>query len=326
MKLLLTIVIALAARRSYSSSIPDVSKISGVDLVEYVNRIQDDFVVGLVNATIDEMRTKVMLSRYADAHSDETLAGAVDDVADAIPDAFDAREHLPNCASIRLIRDQTNCGACWAFAAAEVMSDRVCIATRGARQPILSAEDALACCGQSCGLGCSGGYLIKALEFFNRRGVVTGGDYLGGGCKPYTVPPCDHAHCKPAETPQCHETCQSGYSKSFSDDKHFGKSAYAVAKTVAAIQTEIMTNGPVSAAITVHEDFYKYKSGVYHHVAGPDLGGHAIKIIGWGSENGNDYWLAANSWGSGWGEDGFFRFRRGVDECGIESGVVAGLV
>lgn len=68
-----------------------------------------------------------------------------------------------------------------------------------------------------------------------------------------------------------------------------------------------------------------YKSGVYKHVSGQQLGGHAVKIYGWGTENGEDYWLIANSWSSEWGETGSFRILRGTNECGIEAGVVGGL-
>ncbi|CAO4377052.1 unnamed protein product [Caenorhabditis nigoni] len=93
---------------------------------------------------------------------------------------------------------------------------------------------------------------------------------------------------------------------------------------VAAIQTEIMTNGPVEAAFTVYDDFNHYRSGVYRHTAGKLVGGHAVKIIGWGIQNGAPYWLMANSWGPYWGENGFFKMLRGVDECGIESTIVAG--
>jgi len=67
-----------------------------------------------------------------------------------------------------------------------------------------------------------------------------------------------------------------------------------------------------------------YKSGVYKHVTGEYLGGHAIKIVGWGVENGVDYWLVANSWDYGFGLKGFFMIQRGTDECGIEDGCVAG--
>lgn len=56
------------------------------------------------------------------------------------------------------------------------------------------------------------------------------------------------------------------------------------------------------------------------------LGGHAVKIIGWGTENGSPYWLVANSWNTDWGDlGGYFKILRGVDECGIESSIVAGM-
>ena len=85
-----------------------------------------------------------------------------------------------------------------------------------------------------------------------------------------------------------------------------------------------MTYGPVEAAFTVYADFPTYKSGVYKHVSGGMLGGHAIKIIGWGVENGQDYWIVVNSWNETWGDNGTFKIARGDDECGIEDGIVAG--
>lgn len=50
-----------------------------------------------------------------------------------------------------------------------------------------------------------------------------------------------------------------------------------------------------------------YKSGVYSHTSGYLEGGHAVKLIGWGTESGKDYWLCANSWGTGWGISGYFK-------------------
>jgi len=91
------------------------------------------------------------------------------------------------------------------------------------------------------------------------------------------------------------------------------------------IQTEILKNGPVEAAMMVYDDFLLYKSGVYHHVHGLMLGGHAVKILGWGSENGVPYWLVANSWNYDWGDGGFFKIMRGKNEGGIETMIVAGL-
>lgn len=78
-----------------------------------------------------------------------------------------------------------------------------------------------------------------------------------------------------------------------------------------------MTNGPVVGEIYVYSDLLTYKSGVYHHVSGKSLGGRAIKIVGWGVENEVPYWLVANSWNEDWGDNGFFKIRRGKDDCGI---------
>ncbi len=86
-----------------------------------------------------------------------------------------------------------------------------------------------------------------------------------------------------------------------------------------------MKNGPVEAALTVYEDFLLYKSGVYQHVHGKALGGHAIRMLGWGVEDGTPYWLIANSWNTDWGDNGYFKILRGKDHCGIESQITAGL-
>ena len=70
---------------------------------------------------------------------------------------------------------------------------------------------------------------------------------------------------------------------------------------VAKIQTDIMTNGPVTGAFTVYSDFPSYKSGVYKHTTNEQLGGHAVVMMGWGTENGTPYWLIKNSWNEQWG-------------------------
>lgn len=66
-------------------------------------------------------------------------------------------------------------------------------------------------------------------------------------------------------------------------------------------------------------------SGVYQHVKGNKVGGHAVKLLGWGTENNTDFWWCANSWNTDWGGyGGFFKIKRGTNECNIESDVVAG--
>jgi len=90
------------------------------------------------------------------------------------------------------------------------------------------------------------------------------------------------------------------------------------------MMAELATNGPVESAFTVYADFVHYKSGVYSHQTGEPLGGHAIKVIGYGTENGTDYWLVQNSWTTTWGDGGYFKIKRGDDECGIEDSFTAG--
>ena len=128
------------------------------------------------------------------------------------------------------------------------------------------------------------------------------------------------------DTPKCVASCDANttYGTQYANDRHIFASAYSLAADVKSIQTEIYQNGPVEAAFTVYEDFLTYKSGVYQHMTGQVDGGHAIKIMGWGTENGTAYWLVANSWNEDWGDRGTFKIRRGTDECGIEDQVIAG--
>ena len=247
-----------------------------------------------------------------------------------IPEEFDARSNWPHCTSISEIRDQGSCGSCWAFGAVEVMSDRICI--HNGKKIHVSAEDLLSCC-YTCGFGCNGGLPEAAFHFWNKHGIVSGGVYGSHeGCQPYEIEPCEH-HAngtrKPCSeggrTPKCHRSCEKGYNVPYKKDKTFGQPGYEVPNNVKAIQTEIMKNGPVEAAFTVYADFVNYKSGVYQHVTGGVLGGHAIRILGWGVEKGTPYWLVANSWNTDWGDKGTFKILRGQDHCGIEGGVVAAI-
>ena len=72
-----------------------------------------------------------------------------------------------------------------------------------------------------------------------------------------------------------------------------------------------MNTGPINSVYNVYEDFFNYRSGIYRYVSGKLLGGHSVRVIGWGYENGTDYWLVANSWGTAWGMKGFFKIKIG---------------
>ena len=244
-----------------------------------------------------------------------------------LPESYDLRDAYPNCETIKEIRDQSYCGACWAFSAAETMSDRLCIASGGELQTRVSAADIVTCC-YYCGDGCFGGWPGSAFDYWIETGVPSGGLYGDtNSCVPYFFPPCDdHPHkCTDYhDTPECQTQCQDGYPKTIDEDRTYGSDDYSVYGEDDIMQ-EIYENGSVAAAFDVYEDFEDYSSGVYQHVTGDYLGGHAVKIIGWGVDDQNvKYWLIANSWNERWGENGYFRMLRGEDECGIEDEVVTG--
>jgi len=250
-----------------------------------------------------------------------------------IPASFDPREKWPECPTIQEIRDQGGCGSCWAFGAATAMSDRICIHSKGKAHVHVSTENLLSCCW-SCGFGCNGGFPGAAWSYWRRQGIVSGGTFDSDqGCQPYKIQPCEHhvngtrGPCaEGGKTPKCHQYCENkNYLVKYNSDLSYGATSYSIKRDEKQIQMELMNNGPVEAAFTVFDDFPNYKSGVYQHVSGNPLGGHAIRILGWGVEESTPYWLVANSWNYDWGDKGTFKILRGSDHCGIESGVVAGI-
>jgi cathepsin B len=258
-----------------------------------------------------------------------------------IPQFFDSRKEFgPECSDlIGTAQDQSNCGSCWSFSTTTALEDRVCLSSKGKEKIRLAPLDTLACCNMDSGcgsFGCNGGDPASAWSWFVHEGVVTGGDFGDEStCKPYAFPKCAHHVESPDlqpcsaneeyETPQCEHRCSnSKYKTGYSQDKHRSVRAYSVSPDEKSIKLEIMKNGPVSAAFQVYEDFLAYTGGIYHHVTGQAVGGHAVKLIGWGEEGGQKYWLLLNSWNPTWGEGGAFRMR--INEGGILDEITAGSV
>jgi len=292
------------------------------------------------------------------------LPEAVSAIEDAaIPDEFDSATNWPQCAKVITdIRDQSNCGCCWAFAGTSAASDRLCIATNASIMVPLSAQDVCFCSSMN---GCGGGQIDTPWDHISSKGAVTGGqqkfsgtgtdpDNFSGGafCSDFSLPHCHHhgpvgkdpfpaegaPGCPSESSPSCPSECGSSAKaphNTFGSDKYTftaGKSGRKLlgggggggvqrASGESGIQKAIMEGGPVETAFTVYTDFANYASGIYHHVSGGVEGGHAVRIVGWGVESGNKYWKVANSWNPYWGEEGYFRIKRGGNECGIENGV-----
>uniref|UniRef100_A0A8C5MQX3 Cathepsin B n=1 Tax=Leptobrachium leishanense TaxID=445787 RepID=A0A8C5MQX3_9ANUR len=324
------VLLSLLATMASCYLIPRLEPLSS-DMINYINKVNTTWTAGHNFKNTDLGHIKRLCGTRLGGPKLPTRVSFADMID--VPESFDAREAWPNCPTIKEIRDQGSCGSCWAFGAVEAMSDRACIHTNGKVNVEVSAEDLLSCCGSECGMGCDGGYPSGAWNYWTEAGLVSGGLYESHvGCRPYSIPPCEHhvngtrPSCKgeQGDTPKCQQKCEDGYAPSYKGDKHFGVDSYTVPANQEEIKAEIFKKGPVEGAFLVYADFPNYKSGVYRHVTGEELGGHAIKILGWGVENGTPYWLCANSWNSDWGANGFFKILRGSDHCGIESEIVGG--
>jgi len=285
-------------------------------MIDEINNKQGKWVAG-INSMFkdwDMRRVQRLLGWKKNPHNVLKMKNIV---VGGIPDSFDSKQQWPNCATIGTIYNQAECGACWAFGCVEAASDRFCIQSKGAINYVLSFYDMVTCGPDD---GCDGGDAGDAWEYIESSGLVT------NTCSPYDIPTCPPAE-QPCmnfvPTPDCVQTCSD--SEVWTSSLHFNSQTYGVSSDVAAIQTEIMTNGPVEVCFDVYEDFLNYKSGVYTQTSGDFLGGHCVKMLGWGVENGQPYWLCNNSWTTYWGDNGTFKILRGADECGIEDGVVAGM-
>ena len=190
------------------------------------------------------------------------------------PLVFDWRDS----AGVTPVKDQRSCGSCWAFGALGALEAMAKI--YGGRELDLSEQQILSC--RTYGWGCDGGWMSYAYELFQDFGSVS------EQCMPY------HAN----DTDPCiQESCDV-----------FAKITgwTPVANNVDAIKTALLT-GPVSCAMTVYNDFFSYSEGCYEHI-GFEPVNHAILLIGWDDTlcGGDGAWVGKNSWGPGWGMNGYF--------------------
>lgn len=295
-----TSAIVLAAASVAAKAPSDFAYVNDQSHIDYLNS-QVSWTAG-ANSAFDgkvfmEMRHLFGTHLSHISNYENNLLPEINMTASAIPASFNAYEQWSGL--VHPIRDQEQCGSCWAFSSSEAFSDRSSIAA-GKLTPVLSAEDMVACDKKDG--GCQGGQLPYAWSYIKNTGLTT------DSCMPYESGSGTEGTCR--------TTCADGSKFSRSKARTVG-----AIKGNANLQKEIMTNGPVQIAFEVYKSFMSYKTGVYKKPWWELIpeGGHAVKLVGWGTDAGQDYWTVANSWSSSWGENGFFRILRGVDECGMET-------
>jgi len=215
----------------------------------------------------------------------------------------------------------------------------MCITSNGTLMMPLSAQDV---CFNAKANGCSGGTITIPWSFITWSGVVTGGQFGGSGpfgnayCADYSLPHCHHSgpakgdpyppegsagcpiqHASPKAPTACDPTAKPPHAEYAADKWTYTGGTYA-ARGEASIKQFLMEGGPCETAFTVFADFEDYSGGVYRHVTGGVVGGHSVKLVGWGVEQGVKYWRAANSWNPYWGENGYFRIAMGQGSIDAE--------
>ncbi len=195
-----------------------------------------------------------------------------------------------NC--IHEIRNQGNCGSCWAFATASVASDKCCLGVQD--YGWLSTQELVSCDKKDS--GCNGGLAAYGFEYVRDNGLVL------DSCYPYIAR---------AET--CPTKCKTG-----ADWKaaHVCKCQTIVDCGTETGMKSCLQEGPIAVRLVVYRDFMSYKSGVYcWNGSGSSMGGHAIRCVGY-SDSPKPNLKCANSWGISWGVQGYFQISTG-ERCGL---------
>lgn len=245
-----------------------------------------------------------------------------------LPEEYDLRAEYKLCPSLNHIRNQYKCQGCWAFSTAEVISDRICINSNGKNKEIISENELLTCCNfcfdkSNPEKGCSGGSSELAFIYWINYGLPT------ELCKPFNL-----YEFYDSNNLNCIDKCIDDSKP----ERYYGSGYRWIEKNENDIMNEIYLYGSVTAGFKLYSDFYLFWENKDHstiYELSPEAkfnkgNWHSIKIIGWGEEIINEkiikYWLCANSWGRNKNNDGFFKFKRGENQCEIESYVHTGYI
>ncbi|CAL1298997.1 unnamed protein product [Larinioides sclopetarius] len=212
---------------------------------------------------------------------------------DPVPEKLDWRD----AGLVTPVKNQEPCGACWAFSATGSLEGQH--KKKTGQLVSLSEQNLVDCSTVIVNNGCDGGLMSSAFEYIKTiDGEDTEKSY------PYRE---EQGECE--FNPDTVAAKVTGYVELPSGDEN------ALKETVASV-------GPVSVAIDAgHSSFTSYKSGIYYE---PNCSSkqfdHAVVVVGYGTEDGTDYWLLKNSWGESWGMNGYMKMARNKNNmCGVAS-------
>jgi len=191
------------------------------------------------------------------------------------------------------VKDQGQCGSCWAFSATGSIEGAVYLAH--GHLTSLSEQQLVDCSTSYGNAGCNGGLMDSAFKYVQANGLCQENAY------PYTAKngACKSSSCTPSTNSKI-----TGYK-----DVSHSEGSLGLAVDIT----------PVSVAIEADQSgFQLYKSGVFCGTCGTNLD-HGVLAVGYGDEGSSPYWKVKNSWGTSWGESGYIRMCRNSNKCGISN-------
>ena len=210
-----------------------------------------------------------------------------------LPKAIDWRDH----GALNAVKNQGHCGSCWTFSSTGSMEAHHYL--KYGMMKNLSEQQLVDCAGAFNNMGCNGGLPSQAFEYLM---------YAGGHTNETTYK----------------YTAVTGKKCLFHKSEAVAK-VKAVNNITALDEMELKRAvglvGPVSIAFQVAKDFRYYKKGVYDGTCdtGPADVNHAVVAVGYGKDHAHDkeYWTVRNSWGTSWGQAGYFKIAYGKNKCGL---------
>ena len=214
-----------------------------------------------------------------------------------VPTAFTAPTAVDWVAkgAVTPVKNQGRCGSCWAFSTTGSVEGANFVANGNL---VSLSEEELVQCSHNGNQGCRGGLMDNAFKWIETTGLCLESD------DPYTSGTGTTGTCAGKSA-----TCRPNVTvTAFQDVAQGDENALLAA----------VTQQPVSIAIEADKSaFQMYKGGVLDNPACGTKLDHGVLLVGFGTDSGKDYWKIKNSWGATWGEQGYIRFIRNKNQCGL---------